>query len=655
MTNAPLTDNNRILVVDDNPSVLEAFRMILGNPTGDGGETLDALANDLLGKDSVPTAAMPHFSISCCSQGEEAANLARERNRAGEPFAVAFVDVRMPPGWDGITTIEELWRHDDRLQVVICSAYSDFSWQEITARLGRNDRLLILKKPFDTIEVQQLATSLTAKWSLLQRNQQQMRDLRQAEHRLKTLIDNNIALISLKDLDGRYLLVNRSLADRSGVSEDDFIGSTDAELFADQRRVLQERDLLAMQKGLTETEEEDPRLASGNRMLTCRFVLTDASDRPYALCSMATDITARRQLEQQLQQSQKLEAVGRLAGGIAHDFNNLLTAILGFAKLLESTVADKDQVAVKEIVKASERAADLIQQLLAYSRQQKLEPKDCDLNELIADATRLLDRLVGSPFTIDCRSPDRPVTVRLDPTQLTQVLINLVVNARDAMPKGGTITITGARDEQRQQAILTVADQGSGIAPEVLPQIFEPFFTTKAEGEGTGLGLATVQGIVDQSNGSIEVDAILGQGTTFTIRFPLISPIAAAGEERNQRILVVDDVHPVRTLASQCLQRAGYEVLSASSARSALHEIDCAPGPIDLLLTDVVMPVTTGPQLAALLREQRPDLPVIFMSGYADEHLDDVPAQDCLQKPFTINELLNRVRQRLKTPGAATT
>jgi nitrogen-specific signal transduction histidine kinase/CheY-like chemotaxis protein len=390
-----------------------------------------------------------------------------------------------------------------------------------------------------------------------------------------------------------------------------------------------------------------------------------------------SDITERRRLADQLRLAQKMEAIGQLAGGIAHDFNNVLTSVMGFAGLLRYELADRPaarQHAV-EIEASAGRAAELIGQLLSFSRRQVLKAEVLDLNAIVSDSMRMLQRLIGANLEVrEQLTPSLP-TVRVDRAQLDQVLMNLVVNARDAMPLGGVITLTtsvaevhrstrDARAMPRGRYVqLSVTDTGMGMDEATRSRVFEPFFTTKERGRGTGLGLASVYGIVRQNGGYIWATSTRGAGSTFDVFLPALDQppallavpvppddagIASAGET----ILVVEDEDSVRRLALQVLARAGYRVLEAVNGRQALTVAAQFAGDIHLLLTDVVLPGPSGMVVAGTLREQRPDMAVLYMSGYSAEthgpELSTVGAPPLLPKPFSGDQLLREVGRALR-------
>jgi signal transduction histidine kinase/CheY-like chemotaxis protein/PAS domain-containing protein len=396
--------------------------------------------------------------------------------------------------------------------------------------------------------------------------------------------------------------------------------------------------------------------------------------------ALSRSIEQRNDLEAQLRHSQKMEAVGMLAGGVAHDFNNLLTAILGFAELLRTNTR-LDPLAhshVSEIVLAGKRASELTSQLLAFGRKQPRAPRVVGLNALVTDASRMLHRVVGEAISFRVATAPTEVFVRADPNQIEQVLMNLVVNARDALERGGTIEIrilsrhvdadaagTGPRLAEGHWAVLEVEDTGTGIAPELLARVFEPFFTTKGVGEGTGLGLAMVYGLVQQNGGQVELGSIPGKGTTARVYLPIDdqpaavtpdSPPHLVAEPRPaggaETVLLVEDEAIVRLLAVELLQRLGYRVLVAARPSEALAILADEAEEIDLLITDLVMPEMNGAELYQAAAQVRPGLRVMYMSGYApDKVLRETvqkPGTFFLAKPFTMRQLADRVRDALR-------
>ncbi|MBI3981795.1 MAG: response regulator [Gemmatimonadetes bacterium] len=390
------------------------------------------------------------------------------------------------------------------------------------------------------------------------------------------------------------------------------------------------------------------------------------------------DITERKRLEDQFRQAQKMEAVGRLAGGVAHDFNNILTAIMGTSSLMLDEAAQDSPLRndILEIQRAAERAAALTRQLLAFSRKQLLQPRVLNLNRVVEGIEGMLRRLVGEDVAITTKLAADLASVRVDPGQMEQVILNLAVNARDAMPQGGTLSISTANvelDEEYAEAhtsvspgsyvMLAASDSGTGISGESKAHLFEPFFTTKETGKGTGLGLATVYGIVKQSGGYIWVYSEPGQGATFKIYLPQVndSPeeLGPTPQEAprggSEVVLLAEDDRSVRTLAATILRKQGYTVLEASNGQEAIALAETHQGPIELILTDVVMPQLGGGLMVERLLALRPAARVLYVSGYTDDTVARQgllqPGVQYLEKPFTPSALLRKVRQVLDMPA----
>jgi PAS domain S-box-containing protein len=508
------------------------------------------------------------------------------------------------------------------------------------------------------------------------------------EARLRGIVENAPALIYVKDLEGRYLLVNRHMAEVLGVDASSVLGKTVFDVYApEQAQALAALDQRMLTAGeALEGEEELPHADGLHTYITIKAPITDASGHVYALCGISTDITARkhaeaalRRSEEQLRQAQKMEAIGKLAGGIAHDFNNLLSVILGYSSLLIQSMEPSDtrRAEVEEIERAGMRASALTQQLLAFGRKQLLQPKLIKLSDVVAGVETMLRRLIGEHIDLTVRSSAELGGVRADPSQMEQIIINLAVNSRDAMPRGGRLIIETANVnvDQAQAAqvgvlpgphvMLAVTDHGLGMDPATQARIFEPFFTTKEIGKGTGLGLATVFGIVQQSGGGICVGSELGKGTTFRVYLPRTDATEESARESHhpvlgalhgsETILLVEDEEQVRTLVRTILQACGYHVIDAQSGGDALIVSEKHAGAIDLLLTDVIMPHMTGPQLA--LRMNGRVAKVLYMSGYTEDSIVHQGVLDAevalLQKPITRQTLARKVREVLDSPAHA--
>jgi hypothetical protein len=497
---------------------------------------------------------------------------------------------------------------------------------------------------------------------------------RESEATLRTLVEQAPLGIYRSTPAGAFLSANAALARILGYDSPADLLTLDMtrDVYADpaERQRLLERDTYT-DREYDEVEATWKR-KDGRRItvqLSVRAVRTEAGKVEYYE-TFVRDVTDQRQLAQQLVQAQKMEAVGRLAGGVAHDFNNLLTVILSYSELLleDRAPGDPERDDIEQIRKAAQGASALTRQLLAFSRQQVLQPQVLDINDVLAGTEKLLTRLLGDDVQLATSFAADLGQVKVDPGQLEQIVMNLAVNARDAMPDGGQLVIETANVEMdeayvRGHAIaqpgryvmLAVSDTGTGMDAQTQARIFEPFFTTKEAGKGTGLGLATVYGIVKQSGGFIWVYSELGHGTSFKVYLPRVhapveraAPAAPAAAGGSETILVVEDQAAVRDITRRMLQRQGYTVLEAPDGETALRIAEKHHGSIDLLLTDVVMPGLSGRQLATQLVALRPDMRVLYMSGYTDDaivrHGILQMGVAYLQKPFTPELLAGKVR-----------
>jgi PAS domain S-box-containing protein len=501
--------------------------------------------------------------------------------------------------------------------------------------------------------------------------------LRRSEANFRSLVTNSPYGICRCDLDGTVVEANPAFVHMLGYeSTSDVIGRNLGSLHRDSEQWLRLTEHFGKRQDFTgitaEFTRKDGSVAS---IRLSGRAIRDDDDKSTTFEVFAEDVTERRALEQQLRQSQKMEAVGRLAGGIAHDFNNLLMVITGYSEfLLEKVVDSSLRTPAQEIASAAQRATSLTRQLLAFSRKQMLAPKILDLNAVVTENLRMLTRLIGEDIDLLMTPAADLGPVKADPSQMEQVIMNLAVNARDAMPHGGKLTIETSNltvDENyaRIQAglppgeyvMLSISDTGSGMDAETQVHIFEPFFTTKGV-KGTGLGLSTVYGIVKQSGGYIFVNSDPGHGTTFRIYLPrVVEPGELAVTQRAtsvlapkqpvETVLIVEDETNLRRMACQYLEKQGYRILEAADGAAAVQICVAHQGPIDLLLTDVIMPGMNGHELAERVRSLRPDTKVLYMSGYTENVIGHNgtldPGINLLQKPFTLQALKERVREVL--------
>jgi PAS domain S-box-containing protein len=512
------------------------------------------------------------------------------------------------------------------------------------------------------------------------------RALRESAQRLKGIIDAEPACVKLVSAEGVLLDMNRAgLRMIEADTSDQVVGQNVIGLVhPDDREAF-----VACHKSASLGEPRSIEfrmigLRGSQRWLETHAVRfqgpTADPAAPASVLSVTNDITERKHLEDQLRQAQKMEAVGRLAGGVAHDFNNLLTAILGYCDLATSGLEVNHPLweDLQQIHQAGRRAAALTRQLLAFSRKQILSPRVIDLNDTVASLVKMIQRVIGEDVTISVHLEPALQRIRADRGQLEQVILNLAVNARDAMPEGGSLSITTANTQLTQSPVskersftpgeyvtLTVVDTGIGMNEETKAHVFEPFFTTKESGRGTGLGLSTVYGIVKQSGGFVLVDSSPGQGAAFTIYLPAtFDPLdrdlpverSEARTDRAETVLIVEDEAAVRELARRVLQRKGYKVLVANGPKDALDLATEAEGRIDLLLSDVVMPHMSGLEMAARITTRWPSIRVMYMTGYmnqaaAPHAVGQHVSSALLRKPFSPDELAQAVRSALDFPG----
>jgi two-component system cell cycle sensor histidine kinase/response regulator CckA len=485
--------------------------------------------------------------------------------------------------------------------------------------------------------------------------------VRASEARYRAIVESAPDGVWLTDAEDRTSFVNRAMTEMLGLEAGDMLGRYPSEFVEGESRRTLGDALRRRRSGVTERYELTFKRADGTELVTeVSATPLYEPDGSYAgSTAIVIDTTERRRaqrarevLEGRLQQAQRLETVGRLAGGIAHDFNNILAVILNYAHFVAERLPEDSPLRddVDQISRAASRASELTRQLLIFSRRDPVAAETIDVNRLVEDTEKLLGRTLGHQVTLSSsRSPER-CFVRADPAQLEHALLNLVVNARDAMPDGGSVSIATAREGD--SVVISVTDDGPGMEPEVAARAFEPFFTTKPKGAGTGLGLATVYGTVTAAGGDARIETAPGQGTTVVLRLPLTeepaeerprAPAAAPADHGGATVLLVEDEHAVRGLSSRILTGAGYRCLEASGGTEALALYEAHGSAIDLLLTDVVMPGMSGAELAARIGAGREGPPVLFMSGYPG----DTSLHPLLEKPFDAGQLLTAVREAL--------
>ena len=487
--------------------------------------------------------------------------------------------------------------------------------------------------------------------------------LRKSEAYYRVLAEAAQDHIFVIDGEDRVQYVNQAAAQQLRTTPDKVIGRRRSEIFPPEigeRQSANLRQVLATGKPIY-VEGRTLYLEREVWLGTWLAPILDDSGNVKAVLGLSRDITERRRLETELANAQKMEAIGRLAGGIAHDFNNHLTAILGYVEMILGQIGDDKPISsdLKEVQRAAERSADLVKRLLAFGRRQIIQPRDLNLNTVISRLMPMLERLIGEGMrVVTTLAPDLRSVIG-DASQIEQVVMNLALNARDAMPAGGTLTIETAN--AAPHVLMTIRDTGTGMDAHTREHLFEPFFTTKPVGQGTGLGLSTVYGIVKELGGSIQVDSAVGKGSAFRISVPATEPVPEVIRTKTtprspmvgrETILLVEDDDTVRRFARLALERHGFRVIEAASPEQALSLAAPAEEPIALLLTDVVMPQLSGPELAERLKNIRPDLPVLYMSGYPASMVMKGESLDAtvrlLSKPFTTEQLLASIEEVLR-------
>jgi two-component system, cell cycle sensor histidine kinase and response regulator CckA len=704
----PVDKNRRILVIDDNAAIHDDFQKILCS-SGSAHSELD-VKEAILFEEASDKDHQVRFEVDSAYQGEGGVLMVKHAVEKGLPYAMAFVDVRMPPGWDGVKTTEKIWEIDPEIQIVICTAYSDYSWDDMFERIGNDDRMVVLKKPFDTIEALQLAQALTEKWRLSQQSKRKIEDLEQmvsdrthgllqanetlqieiVDHKrtekelrgktafLEANVNSSIDGILVVDNEGKKILQNQRMIDLWKIPNDIADEKDDANRL--HWIVNMTKDPESFAKKVTylysrpnEVSRDEIELKDGTILDRYSSPVVGADGIYYGRIWSFRDITERKKIEAQLFQSQKLELIGQLAGGVAHDFNNILAAMLLNLELLQRPPQSPhvSQSAWREIEALAKRASTLTQQLLLFSRRQAMQLKRLEMNTALANLLSMIERLVGEKITCVWHPFSQELWVEADPAMLDQAAMNLCLNARDAMPAGGTLTLESSLAEFKadgarlhpnsrpgQFACLRISDTGCGMEADVLKHLFEPFFTTKEIGKGSGMGLASTYGIVDQHKGWVEVESIVGQGTSFRIYIPLapeVGTVAAAAQKglalkgQNETILLVEDEAALLFVTSRGLAILGYQVLTATNGPEALAIWERHSDAIDLMITDMRMPKgLSGLQLAEKLWEMKPSLKVIIMSGYSTEIVKDNTMSSrhytFLAKPFAIKSLSEVVR-----------
>jgi len=613
--------------------------------------------------------ALGYAVAGSAGSGEDAVRLATELN----PDLI-LMDINLGAGIDGVEAAGRIRAQAD-VPIVFLTAFSD---PDTLGRAKLTDPHGYVIKPYEDKDLQ------TAIEIGLHKHKAE-RQLRENERWLAaTLGSIGDGVIATDDV-GRVRFVNPLAEYLTGWARADALGRDVREVF----HIVEERARAEVPNPALEALRTGaPTALAPNTVLVSRdgterpiddsaAPIRDTHGRLAGTVLVFRDITERRRLEEHLRQAQKMEAIGRLAGGIAHDFNNIMTVITGFSDLLMAApeLTDTHREFVANIHEAGRRAAGLTQQIMAFSRKQMLIPCVLNLNTVVRDIGAMVKRLIGSNIRFVTETAADLGAVKVDPTQVGQVILNLAANARDAMPDGGRLVVATANAElgpdvtaeypdvrPGRYVMLSIADTGGGIPADVLPHIFEPFFTTKAVGQGTGLGLATVYGIVKQSGGHVAVESTAGAGTTFRVYLPQVEEQPAAAEREaslpprgSETVLLVEDEDAVRRMTKLILKREGYLVLEAADGRDAIAVAEGHAGPIHLLMTDVMMPHLSGREVADQFRGSGRVSRVLFVSGYTEDVLVhqgvESESAEFLHKPFDIAAMLRKVREILDRPG----
>ncbi len=704
----PLTEPNlRILVIDDNRAIHDDFRKILCQQEESKKTGLED-AEAALFDTPVKTSMRVPFELDSAYQGQEGLALLQQAADSGRPYAMAFVDVRMPPGWDGVETAAQLWAVSPDLQIVICTAYSDYSWDEMSARLNSSDKLLILKKPFDSVEVLQLANALTQKWRLHQEARLQLDTLEKlVQERTQVLQATNATLQAemlerqratgaLRESEERYQLLFRKnplpmwvhdvktlailAVNETAIRE---YGYSEAEFLAlDIRQIRTPEEVPALLAQLAgESAADSSSVVTRHRKRDGTAIDVEIISRPIvfddraAKLVLANNITEKKKLEAQFLRSQRMEGIGTLATGMAHDLNNILAPILMSAGLMRwENAPDEREAAIARIEASVKRGAEIIQQVLTFGRGVTGERVAVNSGDVLRDVSKIISQTFSKDILISVEEPAGLWPITGDKTQIHQILLNLCINSRDAMPKGGNLTLRAENFIADEVFVaphapmrpgpyvrLEVTDTGEGIPAANLEKIFDPFFTTKELGKGTGLGLSTALGIVKSHHGLITVESELKRGTTFRVYLPATSAMAAipasAGAQalprgQGETILLVDDEVNIVAATRMMLEQYGYQVCVAKQGREALAVFTESEQPIDLVMTDIMMPDMDGIALVRALRDIDPEVKIVASSGLGRDlaggqqakQLASLGIKSFLPKPYTTEKLLTALR-----------
>ncbi|OVE80626.1 hypothetical protein BVY04_05420 [bacterium M21] len=677
----------RVLVVDDYESIHDDFRRVLMPEENKHTNKLKELEGNLLGVIGSSKVSLPEYRLDFASQGEQAIEFVEQACTSRDPYALAFVDMRMPPGINGIETIQKLWAVAPGTEIVICTAYSDHSWEEMRSELPNHDRFLVLKKPFDTIEVSQMAAALTEKWHLARQVEEQVDELEaQKEHLAVTVMSIGDGVI-VADNTGRLTMMNPAAEKLTGWEQDQAIGQPVSRIYQVLNETTHE-----ICDGLVEQvlARQLPFLrVSGHAKAVRRdgsevWVADNAAPirgkqgDVIGVVLVIRDVTQKRRVEEEQAKLQKLESIGILAGGIAHDFNNLLTVMRGHLELAHRQVDGNSKLHhhLKRTEGACISAGGLTKQLLTFSKGGNPVRQTACVDDCVRDTADFVLHGANVKCTFDLSKDLWPA--RVDTGQISQVIQNLLINSRQAMPAGGTIAVTMRNVPELEAKTMelesgtfieiAIKDEGIGMDEESQNRIFEPYYTTKKT--GSGLGMAVCHSIITKHGGSIKVASILGKGTTFTIHLPALpeetvvrrSAVDDLDLPINAHILLMDDKLEVLQVTQVMLEGLGCSVECADDGGVAIEAFNAASkagDPHDLLLVDLTVPGGIGGlEVLNKIKECSPETPVIVTSGYSDDVImakyEEYGFSARVEKPFMISELARAICQCLENRNEST-
>jgi len=711
---AEFTSRFRVLAVDHDEDMLTLYRDVLCYE-GEEPSALEALFSDDVKLPSREEIAdelnKPVFEVVPFSFGSDAAREVAKALGRGEPFSIAFIEIHLEgPGegpLNGLVLAEKIRALDSNIEIVLLSSQPDVPLKEINKRIQPPEKLLYIQKPFRSPELKQIATSLSSKWDAenrlhdlnetlaskveartselnaanrrlrldISKRAAVLRELQASEQRYRLLFEKDITGNFVADADGLILDCNVAFADLFGfTSPQDAHGANLFELWDEMGVQESLRELIHSRSRLVNYDVTLQRGGVKKYLLVNVDAVLNSGGEFEEVRGYIFDISEPKRLEEQLRQSQKMEALGTLAGGIAHDFNNILGVILGYAEIIESNAEPESGLErrVMEISRAGKRARDLVTQILNFSRQGPQERHSMTLSPLIKEALKLLRSSVPANIEIISRIETDRDHVLVNPTQMHQIMLNLCGNASHVMQEtGGTLTVTLADVSDEDDIVppeelgrperfvrLSVSDTGPGIDTDVVERIFDPFFTTKKQGEGTGMGLAMVHGIVKRHDGYLELENTPGHGATFHVFLPKTSETERAVVDtpadlvfRKGCILFVDDEKPLTDIGREMLESCGFEVVTRTSSIEALEAFKHRSKDFDLVITDQTMPNMTGMEFAREILKLRPDMPIILCTGFSDaisyDRLRDIGIGDFIMKPILKHDLIASISRLL--------